>query len=222
MSRHGCCFIVIPRRWPTLFRCERSESAPTMPPLIVNTQEIRKFVGLKAGPGDISVCWHDRPAALPLSVRKDLCGRGSLLDARKKAFITRRQVLFGDGATAVCHVGSAEGWDATDPWCSRDPGVDLSTNEGTPCGPGTLSVTASEVTGEEYKTAWASRRRSLLKRIRYVSAGGPAASAGDPWGNGLPRSRASAADEPRTGARRRPRPRPPGYPTPDARSRTGT
>jgi len=117
-----------PRRWPTLFRCERSESAPTMPPLIVNTQEIRKFVGLKAGPGDISVCWHDRRAALPLSVRKDLCGRGSLLDARKKAFITRRQVLFGDGATAVCHVGSAEGWDATDPWCSRDPGVDLSTN----------------------------------------------------------------------------------------------
>jgi len=56
--------------------------------------------------------------------------------------------------------------------------------EGRRAGARTLSVAASEVTGEEYKTAWASRRRSLFKRIRCVSAGGSAASAGDPWGTG--------------------------------------
>ena len=55
----------------------------------------------------------------------------------------------------------------------------------------TLSVTAFEITGEEYETAWASRRRSLLKRIRCVSAGGPAASAGDPRAP-VPRGRAPA------------------------------
>jgi len=62
----------------------------------------------------------------------------------------------------------------------------------------------------------------VARRIRYVPGGGPAVSVGDPWSNGRPRWRASAADEPRTGARPRPDPRPPGYPIPDAPSRTGT
>src|SRR5664280_3445029 len=174
---------------------------------------------------------------------RDRVWEGSLLDARKKASITRRQALFGDhkDVAAAPFAGGLSFWVgiamvrppyamsvvqksamllirgalAAQVWIYRRTKARCA-------GARTLSVTASEITNEEYETAWARRRRSLLKRIRCASAGDPAASAEDPWGTVPPRSRASAADEPRTGARRRPHPRPPGYPTPDAPSRTDT
>ena len=195
-----------------------------MPPLIVNTQEIRKFVGLNAGPGESSVAGTiaGRPSrCLSVDAPSEFC---SVITKAWRPPVCGRVVIVGwyrDGAAAVCHVGSAAGMLlirgalAAQVWIHRR-------TKGRCAGARTLSVTASEITNEEYETAWARRRRSLLKRIRCASAGDPAASAEDPWGTGPLRSRASAADEPRKGARRRSHPRPPGYPTPDARSRTGT